>query len=52
MGRGKAFHNKKKGHAQKPPQGAIIEKEVDEHHLEDEASLVEIETYKNSLRKG
>lgn len=52
MGRGKAFHNKKKGHAQTPPKNAIIEKDINEHTMEAEELLVNIETYKNSLRKG
>lgn len=50
MGRGKAFDHKKKGD-HKPPKGAFIHKDVNEHTLEEEELPVNIETYKNSLKK-
>ncbi len=51
MGRGKAFDHKKKGHDHQPPKGAFIHKDVNEHTLEEEELPVNIETYKNSLKK-
>lgn len=51
MGRGKAFDHKKKGHDHQPPKGAHIHKDVNEHTLEEEELPVNIETYKNSLKK-
>ncbi|WP_416828946.1 hypothetical protein [Ectobacillus polymachus] len=51
MGRGKAFHHKKKGHEPQLPKGAVIEKDIDEHKF-DLPDVVTVETYKNSLRKG
>ncbi|EEL52259.1 hypothetical protein bcere0022_4040 [Bacillus cereus Rock3-44] len=50
MGRGKSFDHKKKGD-HKPPKGAFIHKDVNEHTLEEEELPVNIETYKNSLKK-
>ncbi|MDG4657233.1 hypothetical protein P6P90_10575 [Ectobacillus antri] len=52
MGRGKAFHSKKKGHEPQPPKHAQNNKVADEHHLEDLPELVTLEAYKNSLKKG
>lgn len=51
MGRGKAFDHKKKGHDHQPPKGAYVHKDVNEHTLEEEELPVNIETYKNSLKK-
>ncbi|MES1054211.1 hypothetical protein FOA24_36315 [Bacillus thuringiensis] len=51
MGRGKAFDHKKKGHDHQPPKGAFIHKDVNEHTLEEEELPVNIEAYKNSLKK-
>lgn len=51
MGRGKSFDHKKKGHDHQPPKGAFIHKDVNEHTLEEEELPVNIETYKNSLKK-
>ncbi|MGG1327183.1 hypothetical protein ABE222_10480 [Bacillus tropicus] len=51
MGRGKAFDHKKKGHDHQPPKGAFIHKDINEHTLEEEELPVNIEAYKNSLKK-
>ncbi|MCP8970997.1 hypothetical protein [Ectobacillus ponti] len=55
MGRGKAFHNKKKGHepqAPQPPHGSMVEHDINEHEVGAEDLAVVKETYKNSLKKG
>ncbi|WP_169729569.1 hypothetical protein [Ectobacillus panaciterrae] len=52
MGRGKAFHHKKKGHEPQPPKHAMTNKIAPENDLEELPELVTLETYKNSLRKG
>jgi hypothetical protein len=49
MGRGKAFHHKKKGHAPQPPKNAIIHKDINEHTVEEEELPVTKEAFKNRL---
>jgi hypothetical protein len=48
MGRGKAFHHKKKGHEPQSPQNSLAEKHTKER-IEDEEYIVTQEAFKNRV---